>query len=230
MSKYGSKLMYPCNDDFFSSLNELSLYWAGFLAADGSVRKTSAKSRVLLLTLANKDRTHLELFKKHLDAQSPIFEVTSGNSQQGKITITSSKIFDDLANFNIVQNKTLVYEFPQWLTEHTLVHHFMRGYVDGDGCFRIRHRGKCQNPHVYMSLRGTEIFLRDFKSILEDRCSLTNDVSIIFDCRIGKIEYGGNKTTSKIASFLYKDATIFLPRKYEIAKKSLEIITDRNKL
>ena len=221
MSKSGgSKRIYSCDDNFFSSYTEQSLYWAGFLAADGNVQKNSAKGRILLLTLANKDRVHLELFKKHIRAQSPISEVTSGNSLQGKIAITSAKIFDDLAKFNVVPNKTLTYEFPVWLIDHPLVHHFMRGYVDGDGCFRTRYRGKCQNLYVYMSLRGTRPFLQDFKSILESRCSLDNEISITFDCRVGKIEYGGNRTLSKITDFLYRDADTFLVRKYEIAKLS----------
>lgn len=221
----GSKRIYSCDDDFFSSHTERSLYWAGFLAADGNVQKNSAKGRVLLLTLANKDRAHLELFKEHLRAQSPISEVTSGNSSQGKIAITSAKIFDDLAKFNVVPNKTLTYEFPQWLIDHPLVHHFMRGYVDGDGCFRIRCRGKCQNLYVYMSLRGTQSFLHDFKSILEGRCDLDNKISITFDCRVGRIEYGGNRTLSKITNFLYGDADTFLARKYNIAKLSRSTIS-----
>lgn len=100
----------------------------------------------------------------------------------------------------------------------------MRGYIDGDGCFRIRYRGKCKNLHVYMSLRGTEKFLLDFKRVLETSCELKNNVSITFDCKVGRIEYGGNKSTSKIVNFLYKDATVFLTRKFEIAQKSLELV------
>lgn len=109
MSKYGSKLVYHCNENFFSEINEKSLYWAGFLAADGNVRKTSNKSRQLSLTLANKDRLHLENFKTDIKAESPISDVQSGNSKCGTIVITSAKIFDNLSKFNIVPAKTLIY-------------------------------------------------------------------------------------------------------------------------
>lgn len=223
MSKCGPKLIYHCNEYFFSEINEKSLYWAGFLAADGNVRKTSNKSRQLSLTLANKDRSHLERFKTDISSESPIRDVQNGNSKCGTIVITSAKIFDSLSNFNIVPAKTLIYEFPNWLLDHPLVNHFMRGYIDGDGCFRTRYRGKCRNLHVYISLRGTEKFLLDFKKVLEKSCELQNNVSITFDCKVGRVEYGGNNATSKITNFLYKDATVFLPRKYEIAKLSTNI-------
>ena len=170
-------------------------------------------------------------FKNDLNSDSPIFKrFFTDKTPQHSIQITSSKIYNDLARFNIVPRKTLIYKFPKWLINHPLMHHFLRGYIDGDGCFRSRLRGKCKKLHVFMSLRGTESFLTSVQFIFENIVKLNNKISIVFDCKVGKIEYGGNPATSKITEFLYKDATIFLQRKYEIAKKSLEIITDRTTL
>jgi hypothetical protein len=119
--------------------------------------------------------------------------------------------------------------FPKWLKNHPLVHHYMRGYIDGDGCFSIS-KNKGQDPHITFSMRGTKEFLEVFHEILlmNNVCSENIERSelkhkngkkyLAFD----SLRYSGNVIISKMYDFLYKDATIFLPRKEEIAKKAKE--------
>src|SRR5713101_6595045 len=112
----GSIKRYSCDENFFSKSNEQSFYWAGFLAADGCVRKASSNSRLLVLSVAKKDLQHIKLFKKQIKSKSPIIITVYDNTIACRIAITSNTIFDDLAKFNIVPRKTLKYTFPKWLT------------------------------------------------------------------------------------------------------------------
>jgi len=51
---------YTLNEEFFDELNEKSVYWLGFLYADGCVRKR--KSSELRLKLKKEDKSHIEKF------------------------------------------------------------------------------------------------------------------------------------------------------------------------
>jgi hypothetical protein len=105
---------------------------------------------------------------------------------------------------------------------HPLKHHFIRGYNDGDGSLYIPKLADGRTvEQIYFTMRGTPAFLTDVRSILEQECDLKERVK---DIRIssghGCLEYGGNGVVGKIVDYLYKDATIYLPRKRDIAMKA----------
>lgn len=214
---------YSCDHYFFSRDNEKSFYWAGFLAADGCVYSKSSYSKVLSLSLAQKDLPHLEVFKTNLNYTGTIrsaitrHSLTNPNwndSIKNNICISSTQIFNDLKRFGIVPAKTKILEFPNWLIEHPLVNHFMRGYNDGDGSFfhdKSRDR-------ICFELRGTASFLNTYKQIIESNVNFKNKTNITTPDSTSKLKYYGKKMMPHIVDFLYKNATIFLQRKYDIAK------------
>lgn len=66
-------------------------------------------------------------------------------------------------------------------------------------------------------MRGTPSFLKIVRDILQMKCELTErHKNIRISSGHGVLEYGGNVIVSKIADYLYKDASIYLVRKYEI--------------
>src|ERR1700686_2670518 len=71
--KWDKKVFYSCNENFFDELNEKSLYWLGFLAADGNVYKHNY-SYEIKLKIANKDLSHIKQFKNDIDSMSPIHD------------------------------------------------------------------------------------------------------------------------------------------------------------
>lgn len=228
---------YTYDADFFTRDNEETFYVAGFMAADGCVKIREMNKRKSLvyqiaLCLATKDRVILEKIKSLLKSTAPTKEITTKNSKRNpkwkdsykcEFTITSKKLVDDIARFNIVPRKTHIYTFPQWLVDHPLVHHFIRGYNDGDGCFYTpKNKYKKSSGHVYISIRGTTMFLGTCRSILERECNLiARTKPIRISSGIGALEYGGNGVLAKISKFLYSDATIYLERKYNIIKHFL---------
>jgi hypothetical protein len=216
---------YTCDLDFFTRDNQESFYVAGFIAADGCLKERQLNHGnpifQLYIGLAEKDKNILETIKQLMKSNHPISNFLNKNSKynplwndsyKSEFTITSKKIFDDLKRFDIGPRKSMTYKFPEWMVTHPLKHHFMRGYNDGDGSFYIGNE-----EQIYFSLRGTPSFLEVFRSILEKSCDLTiRTTPIRVNTNQGVLEYGGNKILAKISQFLYKDATVFLPRKRDI--------------
>src|ERR1035437_2867433 len=230
---YTAQVRYTCDHEFFSRDNEDSFYLAGFIAADGCVKDrkgTSGNIRPEMgIGLSKGDKVFLEQLRQIIKAETPIREFLVKNSKRNlkwndtwksELIITSQQICNDLKRFNIVPRKSLIYTFPEWMKTHPLKHHFIRGYNDGDGSFYInKYEGKVDQ--IYFSMRGTVSFLKDIRSVLEKECDLkerAKDIRISSGC--GVLEYGGNGIVSKITDYLYKDATIYLPRKRDIAMKA----------
>lgn len=224
LKKQNQCIKYKCNEDFFNQDNELSFYWAGFIAADGYVKLKDRKYKQLSIGLSRKDRCHLELFKQHIEFEGPVSNKKVkaakpkwNNTIGSELTISSDAIFDSLARFNIVPRKTHIYTFPKWLISHDLVHHFMRGYFDGDGsvCFSKPRNGR-KHKQLYFSVRGTPEFLITYRQILEANTLVRKRTKPIpIKNGIGSLEYGGNGIAMSIRDFLYKDATVYLQRKYD---------------
>jgi len=226
--KINKLVRHSCNETFFQQDTPESFYWAGFIAADGCVRYSErgkyGKPRYdLYIALAQKAKSHLEKIKDSLEYSGPIKDYLVKNSKRNskwndtwksEISITSKQIFDDLARFNIVPRKSLTYTFPEWLINHPLVYHFMRGCFDGDGSFYWAHY-KTKASQEYFSLRGTEAFLAVYRDILErNNLVKKRDKPIRINGGIGVLEYGGNGVVGKIKGFLSKDATVQLDRKW----------------
>jgi len=238
MKRHGLKIAklkrYSVDELFFDNETEASFYWAGFIAADGCVKYRKVRNSdvyELQIGLAIKDLDHLKKFKKDIDSTAPIHQYIIKNSKRNpkwndcetcQITIVSKYIFESLAKFNIVSRKSLIYTFPDWIINHQLANHFMRGYFDGDGSF-YKQLGKDRKAiQTYFCLRGTTEFLETYRSLLESNCDIVHRESPIrVNNGIGALEYGGNTVLSKIARFLYKDATIYLDRKREFIKHLL---------
>lgn len=223
------KGIYTCNHNVFASDTEKSFYLAGFIAADGSLQGKKY-SKVLKITLSIKDRAHLEMMRSLLGSDNPIKtywvepnECVKTRNQCVELQIVSKSIYTDLRRFNIVPNKTMVYSIPNWLLTHPNVNHFMRGYLDGDGTFSHCGLGKGRIvKQASFSMIGTERFVTQYRDILVANCNITpakitKKKSIYATC------YSGNNVLRDMASFLYKDATIYLPRKYDKIKHLLPI-------
>jgi hypothetical protein len=147
------------------------------------------------------------------------------DSEQCKIDIYSKQMINDLARFNIGQRKSLTYEFPDWLMDHSLVSHFMRGYFDGDGSFHISTEQKVTKKFgikkyskFVFSLRGTTSFLEDFSLMLWEGANIRSVAKPKFNNGIDMLRYSGNVQVAKIATYLYSDSHVYLDRKFDIVK------------
>jgi len=215
------KGVYSCNQNFFEQDNPESFYLAGFIAADGSVQYRKY-SKILKITLSEKDFEHLEKIKKILDSTHPIKKYLVKKSKlvdkelnSVELQIANSKLVDDLKRFGIVPNKTKIYQMPEWLINHDLISHFMRGYFDGDGtiCYSGLARGRSVRQ-LSWSILGTEVFIDQYRKIFSKVLKI-KELKISKHKSVFKISTSGNKVVLKIKNFLYKDATLYLDRKFK---------------
>jgi hypothetical protein len=225
-------VVHTCNDSFFSMDTPESFYWAGFIAADGCVKLHSHKYKQLSIGLAVVDIDHLRKFKAAISFSGPVSTRSSTIDPSCELSLTSSAIFDDLARFGIVPRKSLTLSFPRWLETHHLVHHFLRGYNDGDGSFYVpRIAAGKTTKQLYVSVRGTKQFLTSFKTLLETNCAFErSDKKPRENSGIHTLEYGGNRKVLKIRDYLYKDScdAIRLSRKYDVAYSDVFVSLPEN--
>lgn len=204
------------NQNFFEVIDtEEKAYWLGFIYADGCVSKTSNQDR-FEIKLKRTDLDHVEKLKKSLQSEHKIcFGVTDnefGKCEYCSLNIVNQKLVDDLVSKGVFYNKSNILEPPnssQLPLE--LVHHFIRGYFDGDGSvyeYSKTHEGT-------VSFVGTQSLL---SWILENIKSCTDTKANLHkyaDKDIYELKIGGSINFKNIYNFLYKDAITFLTRKKE---------------
>ena len=212
---------YHLNHDFFETIDtEEKAYWLGFLYADGNVRKHGNQS---VIQFKVNDKEVLEKFVKSINCDMPIGEYTrkDGDIYYG-VHLTSDKMFEDLCNQGCVPNKSLILKFPTKIPEN-LIHHFIRGYFDGDGCVYINNKKWIKTPKTNPTIcyyeklgivfNGTNEFLTELNKYFnvgkvskENRRKNTNTWYIMST---------DQKLVKEFYNYIYKDATVWLSRKKE---------------
>lgn len=193
-----------CNENFFENLDiEDSAYWAGFILGDGCLTNNS-----LRIGLSIVDLNHLKKFQKNIKSEY----LLSSTSEKCNTSICRPKLIEDLTKHGITKDKSKHCVIPKSLSENML-HHFMRGLFDADGSFYIDKLNKSAHFSVCSSV---ESFLEEYQQILMKECDL-NKTKIRDIRKNGKcyeFAYCGNLQVKRIMDYLYKDATIYLERKF----------------
>lgn len=209
-------LKYTCNESFFSSIQtEQQAYWLGFLYADGYILP---QRRGVGVTLAATDKGHLIKFEEDVEFNGHIHQYHASpgaysSNDYARIQIISPQLADDLIKLGCVPNKTKILKFPMAdQVPERLLRHFSRGFIDGNGSVQL-----ClppnKAPEIAVKATGTKEvmlgLLRVFKcehlKLSSRHHGRANNYSIT--C-------GGNIQALRILDFLYKDATVYLERKY----------------
>ena len=181
-------------EDYFENFNcEKSAYWAGFIAADGYMYKPGNQVRV---EINIKDKQHLELLGN--DIGKNVTDYQKHNSC--KLNITSKYVLNTLEQYNITQNKSLTLQFPTNIDSKN-IHHFIRGYFDGDGSF-----------YKIYEIVGNQQFLQSLVNSLPFKCEYSLYKPKDKNIYVLRIR---TKSLKQFFDFMYKDATIYLDRKYQ---------------
>lgn len=197
---------YTFNDKFFDKIDsEVKAYFLGYLYADGY---NNEERNLIVFGQAEKDKKSVEKFKDVLNATHPIsIDTKEGRQPFYKIRINSKYFSQALKKQGCGNAKTFNLTFPELAPE--LVHHFIRGYFDGDGSIWFSK----DKPHI--SITGLDTFLFDLQKVLIDNCNINlTKLTCRKNNAIKEIRYGGINNIKKISNYLYKDATIYLERKY----------------
>lgn len=205
---------YIINHDFFSVIDtEQKAYLLGIIYSDGYL---NPKLNTLTINLVEDDKPLLETLNRlvNLDRNLRFIKPRKDTHKiQYQMTVTSKQITSDLIKLGVTNNKSLTITYPNFIPEN-LEHHFMRGVFDGDGSVSI---GKRLNPQF--SLSGNEIFVSEYITQMYNLMNRVEKIKFYRRYKNGSIsgsyQTGGRERISLIGKFLYKDATIFMKRKYD---------------
>jgi len=198
---------YIINDKFFNILNNISCYWAGFIAADGCICKN-----ILSIELSKIDEDHLKKFLNVCESNSILYYRDRYKENKKYeyccAKINSKNIICDLKNnFNIIPRKSRILNPPGLIGENN-IRNYIRGYFDGDGC--IRNDGSLNIVFVSGSYKLIEWVKNQLKNFL----TIGNPKISKRKMEVYALSFHGNRQVRKIMEWLYKDCdTNFLERK-----------------
>lgn len=211
---------YSFNEHYFDDIDTPNkAYILGLLYADGC---NHAKNNGITLKLQERDKEVLEKINIELQNEKPLFFINL-NMHNDKwqnayeISLFSKHFANTLANKGVVPNKSFKLTFPTWLNVE-FYSHFIRGYIDGDGCIsKDVHRAG-----VYIT--GTKSFCESLANIFENMLGITS-YHINIPCMAKEnntntrvIQINAFDDAKKLLDWVYADANLYLQRKYDIYK------------
>ena len=214
------------NEHIFDEIDtEEKAYWLGFIFADGYINSEPLEggtSYKFELTLAYKDIDHLRKFANFIGYNKNISKkVCNRNDKEytaARIGISSKHLWNTLNNLGCTPRKSLTLKFPNEsiFKDKSLIRHFIRGYVDGDGTLGV-YDSKV-GEYVYhnkciCSVLGTKGFLENLKEFFKFDRPIETAGSQKYPNNAFKIVYSC-KQALEVSSILYRNSKIYLDRKY----------------
>lgn len=217
--------------DYFKCINsEAKAYILGYIVADGSIEESVRKNRPSKLVrlrfgCVSEDDEILKFIQKEIapDNKLSYYQPSGNRKQTTALQICDKELVSDLRElYDIQPRKTYVptFVFPNIPKEYERP--FIRGFIDGDGSIGTRHFSMvCNSPIFAKQLKDK--FLEAIPTlkwvIYEENRKTTPYWSVHFSYNI--------KVRKAIFDYLYKDATIYLKRKRNIALNTVLNAVDK---
>jgi hypothetical protein len=208
------------NEAFFEKIDtEEKAYWLGFMYADGYVDDFSKYEFSLSLKMS--DEEHVEKFARTIVVGEPHIARERNTALNGivfqscRFSVANKKMVLDLINLGCLPNKSLILTFPSTkIVPKHLQRYFIRGHFDGDGCVTY---GLKPYKHIGMKINSTENFLASVQDVFKKNVPNYTCVKLFYMARdnVYLLCKGGTNAVRSLFEYLYKDATIYLPRKYQ---------------
>lgn len=225
--------IYDVNEAFFDKIDtEAKAYFLGLMYADGNnYRSRDVQGGVnkstnyeVSIALQSRDEHILKTFRDFICPNKELEFVkryTDNHQDKYKPRFDSKRVSDQLIALGCIPAKSLKLRYPSKnQVPNELTHHFLRGYFDGDGSIHYYKKQwkTTTNNNYSMNMISAKWFCDeaakeiavhtgiDMYSMLshEKMSDITTTISI-----------GGNRQVRTLMNWLYKDATIYLYRKYD---------------
>lgn len=203
------------NYRFFEQWNEYTAYIIGLFLADGHVDYTLAHNGkdgryTVFIGVDRKDEDVIQKIVDAMDYEGKILHRPTLSFLQ----IRNRKIVEDVIAKGVLPGKKSYFAtFPKDVPEN-LIKHCIRGLIDGDGWSATYIDSKIHKPYYRIGLCGTYELVKKVKELLPEDCS---DIAISHrseNCW-GWVLTGAR--AERIAQWIYKDANIYMDRKYKAA-------------
>lgn len=206
-------------------VEEWPSYFAGLLMADGTVNDRGKFTPQIALRLEEADLDLVRTYRAFLGSTHKIGRIVrTVNLPQGTpflsrmvgLTVTSQRIVDALARIGVVPRKSESQE-TRFLGGLESNRHAWRGVIDGDGvvCLGRSHGILRASVTCLGSLALTAQFATFVRTLVPDYAGKPSWAKSLWSVQVT----GGS--AMPVVRALYGDATVALPRKWEIAKRIL---------
>lgn len=205
-------MKYIYNKNAFNEIaTEEDAYWLGFLLADGYI--SGGEKPFVQLKLGAKDKEHLVKFIKYMQYNSlNVIKETFGGAYAKDnlcyvVKISCKQLNENLKKYGLGGPKSAI-EIPYKLNNIELEKHYIRGIIDGDGWIRSTQYG--------FGVCGSYETLSYIKEYINKNIVNVEDNNITKHGKIFKFELTSKIKTELILKYFYKDAKIYLNRKFDL--------------
>lgn len=204
-------------EDYFEKIDTPNkAYILGLLFTDGSVTEENGTQNQLRLELKAADVDLLEAYRAELGISSKLTYSKRKNSESFLSTVRSDKIVKDLNKYGIVKNKTYVTnKLP--IIDESLQKDFLRGLIDGDGSIY-----KTGNNYRVNFTSHSESICNDFIELCIKNTNVNTKTKPSKNGNSYRVTFSKKDLVKKLITLCYKDAEMYLPRKYIIATNIFE--------
>jgi len=161
-TKNQKKQRKKVNEDFFKKWTKSMAYVLGYFAADGYMYVNPRGS--CYIAFSSVDKSLIIKVREILESNHSIGKRSFENPNRRnvyRLQIGSKKLYKDLEEKGFFPNKTKRLTFPK--IPNRFLHHFVRGYFDGDGCVNFgfsQKRGKKSYFLITKFSSGSKKFIK----------------------------------------------------------------------
>ena len=207
------RIRHHCDDNYFDIIDtQEKAYILGLLWSDGHNCVDLGKVNI---QLQEQDVDILKEINKEIKNErslyfTPLNEKNENWQNTYTLTLKSYHMSKTLESYGMLNNKSLVLEFPKCVDE-SLYSHFIRGYLDGDGCISFNKINKT----LSVEMIGTLNFLTSIQSLCKKQGMKTFITSKNSSDIVSRLGFTNIKDRISFLNWIYKDAHLKIDRKYQ---------------
>jgi hypothetical protein len=217
-----AKKKYKLNESIFNIIDEeWKSYFLGWMFTDGNLYK-KAKKNTISLCITESDKYILDYFNcKIFNCTKPLNyrkeRLKKGTNYLCKplwrFQIDSKMLIKTFENLGIVENKSLIIQFPKYI-ELDLMKHFIRGVFEGDGCISVN---RIEPNRRICFFSASQNFIKDLQTFLKDQLQIDSKIAIKQNPKnnLYILSFFKKADILKFKNYIYKDCEMYLKRKYE---------------
>ena len=188
-------------------------YFLGMLYSDGC----NGRNNAIKIKLQEDDYDILDKLNQEIRNERPLRYYAGQHGAKGtwELCFGSTHISSRLYELGCVHAKSLILKYPTWL-DLSLQSHFLRGYMDGDGSIN-------KNPKkMQVSLVGTHSFCLEASRLIQEVCRCHCYIYIHSEHEecdaTSSLRLNHKSDACTFLDYIYKDAELYMQRKYDIYK------------
>lgn len=206
-----SHRIYTLNENYFDIIDTPNkAYILGLLYADGN---RSGNSNTISICLQERDKDILDRINSEINSNCPLKYIDYSHrtdqkrANQWKLSIHNKHLAASLYKYGLVPCKEFKTTFPKQI-DYSLWRHFIRGYMDGDGCI--------VSTECRWLITGNKPLLIFMKDYIEDMLHIHVQEYYHYNHITYNIRVAGRNQVKKLLDFLYQDAELYIERKYNL--------------